>query len=270
MMAAIRKTNLLVKGRSSIIVKYLLGFLALGMVQLLDLAPENLEEADFSFLHLALLLAYMAAGMFLAVSFVHFIVASCRNRTSFFPENGKSAVFKYFLASIALSFITVICWVISSLPAGGILLSGMLDNPETQMLGFALMIPASFLSFFGALIPMMRFSFVLPAIAVGDDYTYSRAWQMTKGHVVRLFTTGVIVGLPVFLTGMGIGYVFDQGEGLPLAADLFIIILDAAWWAWMYVFFGVLYEDLNNRYEAMTKTAPASGGAEPPTDGTAE
>jgi len=111
---------------------------------------------------------------------------------------GKS--WKFFLGLIALSLVSqVLGFVVAfGLSAFALVLSADL---LTALLGVLSPI-VSFLF-------MVRFGFILPAIAVDDQYDYTYAWRLGKKHVLRLFLTII----PYFVVTMSLGLLLLPVEG---------------------------------------------------------
>ncbi|NDV20452.1 hypothetical protein GO013_13635 [Pseudodesulfovibrio sp. JC047] len=199
-----------------------------------------------------IMVGYWFGNLVVVLSFLHFVIQSTRNRTSFYPARKVATSFKYLAANIAVMAIAVLCGLFASLPAIGVYFSGVLENPDTQTLGIILMIPSVVLALFGILIPFLRFSFVCPAIAVGDSFNFHTVWAMTKGHSFRIVFFFLFLVFVVMAFSIGLSMVL--GEMTRTYVGI-ISVFTVFWSVWVYAFESLLYEDLRLRYEAMKSGA---------------
>lgn len=255
--AAAKKTLLLLRGRAEHFWKYGVGLLVLQTVSYTNEMIAALPDGGVWWLEAIMNLAFFVGSVVLTTSLIHFSIASCRNTTSFLPERPVLTVFYYVLAMIALSVITFIFMVVCGLPLIGVVMSGLLDKPDTVVLGGGLAFLTGLFALAGGMVPAVRFGVIIPAVCVRDKWNFSLAWQMTKGHTWRLIGAVVLPLLPFFalVMGWGVAYALMNPEtpfvpNIPYVAVS--IFASAAIGLFMNSFCGVLYEDFRIRYEAMT------------------
>lgn len=243
------KSFLMIKARAGFFGVYALVFFLYGLMsQFLggDFDPENPEWGG---VWMNFLLG-MTVGPALYLSLLHFTMGSCRNETSFFPENRVGAWFRFLLTSIAVSAISGVFGLLGSVPLFVVSVSGMSGNPETAILAIILAIVFFLLSLLCFLVPFMRFSFVLPAVAIGDEYTFSKAWRMTKGYTVKLLVTALLC-LGAIAAVVFVGWVItDLDAEIILTSSLFGAVFNAVFMVWGTVYCCLLYEQFRIRYEA--------------------
>jgi len=257
MWAAVKKTWLLLNARSGYFAKFALGLLAVNglyaCLQLMSDVPEGEFRLDVAFVGLV----YFVGSYLISISLQHFTVSSCRNQTSFFPQRPVMVFFRYLLATIAIGALAMIAAVVFGLPLMGVVFSGILDNPDTLMFGVVLAVFAGLLMGVGSMIPIVRFAVIYPAITVNDNWNYSKAWHMTKGHTGRMVAMAWIISLLSIVVdliwGVMVGLNNPDVVLEPSATYLIVSsIYRTALGVFINAFLGVVYEDFKNRDEAMS------------------
>lgn len=194
----------------------------------------------------------------LTMSQQHFSIASCRRQTSFFPAKPLRSFVKYILASLVLALIAVLAVAVVVIPVMGAIQLGLSSGNAALQGGVSrfgslillLLVAGSIL------VPLVRFGAVLPAISIGDSGSFARSWRLTKGHSLRLVASlFCFVFLPFIALFVMLGLAMAEGgakEAGAVAINLLLLLL-VVFSAWlMPVFYGIVYDDLKNRYEAMT------------------
>ena len=263
-----RKAWLLLTARAQYFGLYGLSLYLLLLLPVLLFEPYDPQSTEAPLQPMIVGLVNLTLVVALNISLLHFTIASCRNATSFFGSRPISIYFRYLLASFAVAAIGMIAMIFAGLPAFGVFASGMLENPEMNTPGMILLIVTGLIAFCGGSIPPIRFGAVLPAIAMGDKYSYSRAWQMTKGHSGKLVITMFFILLPSLVLGLVWGFIEGDPAESPMLFNLFNYAVSTLTSVVMMVFFGVLYQDLNERYDAMINPPQAKSdfGFENPDD----
>lgn len=239
-----RKAWLLLSARSGIYALYGLAFFCLLFLPHLLFASYDPEVDAFPALAFYSGLVSLAMLMALSISLQHFSIASCRNATTFFPQRGVAAFFKYLLVSIVLVAIGLISIIIAGLPFAGVLLSGVADSPDTALLGGLLLGVTGLGMCLGGMIPPLRLAPVLPAIAMGDDWDYGKAWRMTKGYTVKLVLLFFLFMAPPLLFGMFWGLVWGDPQNDPALFNAVNSAFSVVITIVFTVCFGVLYQKL--------------------------
>ena len=183
---------------------------------------------------------------------LHFSVASCRTRTSFFPKRPINACFQF----LWVTFVFFLVAIIVTLPLSGVFAEGILAGPDKSISAVLLAIVAGLLGLFGVLVPLMRFGATFTAISIGDDWGFSKAWRMTKGHTGRLMLWAVLLFSPWivvdFVWGGALGLIDWEAAFEPtipfLAAG---VLVNTVSHIFLTPFYAIAYEDFRKRYEAM-------------------
>ncbi len=130
---------------------------------------------------------------------------------------------------------------------------------------------------------MMRFSFVFPAVAVGEAYGLKHAWRHTRGQGFRLIGLMILTALPIslaswllhlilgffifegasFLVAMG-DFRDATGLGDFVAANLVpLIVLHGTSTVFNYLLMAVMVSAISIAFRTCTGWVPAGGGAAP-------
>jgi hypothetical protein len=257
MWAAVKKTWLLLNARSGYYAKFAMGLLAVNglyvFLQLMSDVPEGEFRMDVAFVGLV----YFIASYLVSISLQHFTVLSCRNQTSFFPQQPVMIFYRYLLATIAIGALALIAAVVFGLPLMGVVFSGILDNPDYGVLGSVLAVFAILIVGIGGMVPIVRFAVIYPAITVNDNWNYSKAWRMTKGHTGRMVAMAWVFSILSVVVDLiwGVMVGLNNPDVLlePSVAYLIVSsIYRAALGVCLNAFLGVVYEDFKNRDEAMS------------------
>lgn len=246
-----KKATLLIKARAKFFALYGAALIVLSVVgYLLTPAPS----ADIESGHLLVGLFNLVFGTAVMLSLHHFVIASCRNKTSLFPASRIKGYFRYLFASISVSALACITGAIGALPMLGWTFF-VIDRGVEPGLGLmALYFALALLMFICALFPLVRFGFIVLAAAIGDSYTYSGSWRMTKGHTGRLLLWTCFLMLPSLVGGWIGGYGATSGQEVVAYSPMVTIIqggVGLVFGLWGGAFTGVLYEDFRSRHEAM-------------------
>ena len=187
------------------------------------------------------------------LSLYHFVVASCRNATSFYPPRPVRAYLHYLLASLGLAAICMLSAVVAGLPLFGVLVSGIAEGEANAGLAFLLILLSVLLMVLGGLIPLLRLGFVLVALAIGDKYDYGRVWRMTKGYTLKMLCAIFLGMLPALATGF-VWWLVDKASVDSLAFQLMDALLTFTCIIFLSVFWAVLYQELTLREREPEKT----------------
>lgn len=252
-----KKTWLLVAARRKTFLLYAVGMLALYLLgdwlTYSNSSPEG--EPKFTTLDVLLGLLTFFASSALFISIQHFSILSVRNETSYFRPRPVRVFFQYILTSMAWAAICFIGMIIAALPFAAVYFSDVANNPETAIVGIALLVITALLMFLGGMIPAVRLGAVFPAIAAGDKYNFTRAWAMTKGHTLKILGTNVLFSLPLFTIGAVVPLVipdFAVGKGhYSVWGSLINSTAMALMMVYWYAFLCLLYEDLAIRLDSM-------------------
>ena len=163
---------------------------------------------------------------------------------------------KFILGLVALVLLSqMLGFMVGVLPAT--LMTAWAANPELWVYSFGLL--KSIVAYWF----LLRFGFILPAIAVGDRYDFLSAWKMGKKHNIKL----MLFTLPSILSAFGLGVVLlvNQQDGMTVLLNPFVIAASltvSIIGAFTLIGYTVWYEKLRLRYEAMS-AAPALDEAQP-------
>lgn len=241
-----RKTWLMLSARATIYGGYATTFFCLLFLPHLLFAPYDPEVDAFPTFAVVSGLINLVLLMATSLSMQHFTIASCRNATSFFPERKVATVARYTMTTIVLVFITMAAMTISGMPLFAVLASGMMDNGG--ILGLALIVACGILAGFG-IVPGIRLSMILPAIAIGDEYGYKRTWRMTKGYTLKLLCLTVAMLIPSVVLGLIWGIIWGSPDNDPVLFNgvnsAFSVVTSIIFGS----YYGILYQDLVTSYD---------------------
>ncbi|MCJ2165332.1 MULTISPECIES: hypothetical protein [unclassified Pseudodesulfovibrio] len=173
-------------------------------------------------------------------------IIHCTIQTLRGKEEPVGKLWKFVLGLIAVKILTkFLAFVGGFLPSVGL---GVLFGAEhVEMILMLVSEPIG-------VIVLLRYGFVLTAIAVDDHYDYSLAWRLGKGHTLRM----ILTALPLLLAFVCSGFFLLSGDGSapsvfdPLwfsmsvvtgALSVFTLMMYSAW-----------YVRLRERYEVVRKT----------------
>ncbi len=234
------KTWLLIRARAQIFSLYWFGLLAVPLIRNLFFGAQ--EEVSTGSVILGMVGFFLSTG--LTFSLYHFVVASCRNATSFLPPRPVQGYFQYLLASLGLAVVCMLAAALAGLPFFGVMLSGIADGGKFVGLGVILLLATGLLMGMGGLIPLLRFGFVLVALAIGDKYDYGRAWRMTTGYTLKMLAALFLGLLPPFAMGVIWGLVDQPSTNSPIF-QLLDVLLTLTSILFLSLFWAVLYQEFS-------------------------
>ena len=253
------KTRLLITARARLFGLYWLALLAVPLAQGFLFGTQEEGSAGAAVLGVASFFLSTA----LTLSLYHFVVASCRNETSFFPQRPVRTYLQYLLASLGLAVICMLFAALAGIPFFGVLASGMADKGTPAGLGVLLLLAAGLLMGLGGLIPLLRLGFVLIALAIGDRYDYGRAWSMTRGYTLKMLGALSLGMLPPFALGI-VWALADESSTNSVPFQFLDVVLTCSCIMFMSVFWAVLYQEISLR-EPKPEEGGQGGGSSPGT-----
>lgn len=151
-------------------------------------------------------------------------------------------LWKFFLLTLVAMFVGMVAYAPVVLPLS------MFVHFETEMTKTVVITAIKSVVMFYFL---LRFGFVLPAIACGDESSFKKSWNLTKQHSFRLYFSIILVllvsvGFPVIIASSFAGSM-DLGSRIAriiLAAMMFFAFLST------FAVLSVWYEKFRLRYEA--------------------
>jgi len=233
------KTRALLLDRAAVFLVYWVLFAAEGLVG--EFAMDGGSSAVFGSL---IFLGTLLVDICLMVSLFRYVLSHLRGGRSFYPGRPVGTTGRFLLSSLTILILCLLFGFLARLPWMAVGASGLLDDPRHLLMGGALQAFSGLFLVVVALLPLLRFGFILPSIVMGDPDGYGRSWRLSRGYTVKMLVSLVLFLLPVFC--------FEVVGEMAAAEDsalfrVMYILLTATVLLSMYVFFCLLYEAMTRR-----------------------
>lgn len=244
-----RKTWALLSNDPKVSLAYLLIFMtAIAGVEIFDRIFS--EEANWFYgASLALSVLLVILSLASSLSLQNYAITSSRETPSFIPAMPFYSLFRYLLACIAINIIVTLSGFVCILPMTIMEVTGFGQGNGILMFGFTML--TALFAILGTTIPFVRLCLIVPAAAVGDEYTFAETWKTTKGYTLKLLGVGFILALPQMLLALYGSLVYPSVETNPSVLYIAVdTVISTVMLLISFSFLALLYEDLQLAYAA--------------------